>query len=229
VVGAGGLGGPVAFALAAEGVAVRVCDPDVVDLSNLQRQVQFTTADVGRDKAPTLAAELARRGHPGCEGIVGRFDAASAERLAGDADVIVEGSDDPATKLAVGDWAARHARPHVIAGVLRWGGTVFAGAAGTACFRCLFEDAPDDAPSCADAGVVGAACAVVGGLAAIAALDLVGGRLDDAGSILVIDDLRRGLSPRRARFSIRPGCPKHSDHTTSSVVTDTVPSKRMMR
>jgi adenylyltransferase/sulfurtransferase len=97
----------------------------------------------------------------------------------------------------------------VIAGVLRWGGTIFSGAAGSACFRCLFEDAPEDGPTCADAGVIGAACAVIGGLAARAALDLLHGRTDDAGSILVVDDLRRGLSPRRARFGVRPGCPNH--------------------
>jgi adenylyltransferase/sulfurtransferase len=204
VVGAGGLGGPVAHALVGAGVAVRVCDDDVVDLSNLQRQVWFTTADVGREKAATLAAAL------GCAGVRARFEAATAEALAGDADVLIDGSDDPATKLFVSDWAARHRRAHVIAGVLRWGGTVFSGAAGSACFRCLFEDAPDDAPTCSDAGVLGAACAVLGGLAADAALALLRGDLSDAGSILVVDDLRRGLSPRRARFGVRPTCPNHS-------------------
>ena len=203
MVGAGGLGGPVAFALAAEGVRVRVCDPDVVDLSNLQRQVQFATADVGRAKVDVLAAAV------GGEGVRARFEAATAESLAGDADVVIDGSDDPQTKLAVGDWAAQRGRAHVIAGVLRWGGTVFSGAAGSACFRCLFEDAPDDAPTCADAGVVGGACAVIGGLAAGAALALLRGDHADAGSILVVDDLRRGLSPRRSRFAVRAGCPNH--------------------
>jgi len=149
VVGAGGLGGPVAYALAAAGVRIRVCDPDVVDLSNLQRQVQFTTADVGRAKADAIADELARKGAP-IEAIRARFEPAHAE----DCDMIVEGSDDPATKLAVGDCAIARRLPHVIAGVLLWGGTVFSGAPGAPCFRCLFEDAPDaaDAPTCARGG-----------------------------------------------------------------------------
>lgn len=207
VIGAGGLGGPIVYALAAEGVRVRVCDPDVVDLSNLQRQVQFTTADVGRGKAQALADEAARRGIP-VEPTPFRFDATTADALARDATLLIDGSDDPATKLAVGDWAVAHGRPHVIAGVLRWGGTVFAGAPGSSCFRCLFEDAPTDAPTCAEAGVVGAACAVIGGLAAQAALALLSGDRSGAGSILAIDDLRDpAWGPRRVAFDRRPGCP----------------------
>jgi molybdopterin/thiamine biosynthesis adenylyltransferase len=201
VIGAGGLGGPILYALGAAGVRVRACDPDVVDLSNLQRQVQFTTADVGRPKAAALADEAARRGLD-VEAIGARF---SADLLDG-ADVAIDGSDDPATKLAVGDLCVARGLPHVIAGVLRWSGTVFAGAPGAACFRCLFEDAPDDAPTCAQVGVVGAACAVIGGLAARAALALLAGERQDAGSILVIDDLRTGRPPRQVRFGRRPGC-----------------------
>ena len=207
MVGAGGLGGPIVYALAAEGVRVRVCDDDVVDLSNLGRQVQFTTADVGRGKAEAMAAEAARRGLA-IDAVAARFTPDTAAALAGDAALLVDGSDDPLTKLGVGDWAVAHGRPHVIAGVLRWSGTVFSGAPGSSCFRCLFEDAPDDAPSCAEAGVIGAACAVIGGLAATAALALLSGDRSDAGSILAIDDLRAPTwVPRRIRFGRRPGCP----------------------
>jgi adenylyltransferase/sulfurtransferase len=209
VIGAGGLGGPIVYALAAEGVAVRVCDDDVVDLSNLHRQVQFTTADLGRPKAEALAAEAVRRGHP-IDARAVRFSAATADSLAADADLLIDGSDDPQTKLAVGDWAVAHDRPHVIAGVLRWGGTIFTGAPGSSCFRCLFEDAPTDAPTCADAGVLGAACAILGGLAARAAITLLSGDFSDAGSIAVLDDLRIPTwVPRRVRFDRRPGCPAH--------------------
>jgi molybdopterin/thiamine biosynthesis adenylyltransferase len=208
IVGAGGLGGPLVYALGAAGWRLRVCDDDVVDLSNLQRQVQFITADVGRPKADALADEARRRGIA-LEAVRARFDASTAAALAGDARVLIDGSDDPATKLAVGDWAVAHGRLHVIAGVLRWGGTVFAGAPGRACFRCLFEDAPGEgeAPSCADAGVVGAACAVIGGLAAEVAIALASGDTAGAGSILVVDDLRTAAwPPRRVRFERRPGC-----------------------
>jgi len=207
VVGAGGLGGPIVYALGAAGWRLRVCDDDVVDLSNLQRQVQFTTADVGRAKADALASEAARRGLV-VDAVRARFTRETADALAGAATLLLDGSDDPATKLLVGDWAVAHGRAHVIAGVLRWGGTVFAGSPGSSCFRCLFEAAPDDAPSCADAGVVGAACAVIGGLAAEAALALADGDVSGAGSILVVDDLRTGAwPPRRVRFDRRPGCP----------------------
>jgi molybdopterin-synthase adenylyltransferase len=209
VIGAGGLGGPIVYALAAEGIAVRVCDDDVVDLSNLHRQVQFTTADVGRPKADAIAAEAARRGTP-IDARPVRFSAATADALAADADLLIDGSDDPHTKLAVGDWAVGHRRPHVIAGVLRWGGTIFTGAPGSSCFRCLFEDAPDDAPTCADAGVLGAACAIIGGLAARAAIAMLSGDFSEAGSIAVVDDLRIPTwVPRRVRFDPRPGCPAH--------------------
>jgi molybdopterin-synthase adenylyltransferase len=208
VIGAGGLGGPIVYALAAAGIRLRVCDDDVVELSNLQRQVQFTTADVGRAKTAALADEAARRGFA-IDAVSARFSPATAAVLADGCAIVVDGSDDPATKLAVGDWAIAHRRRHVIAGVLRWGGTVFSGAPGAACFRCLFEDAPgdDEAPTCADAGVVGAACAVIGGLAAEAALALLSGDDAAAGSILVVDDLRPGFAPRRAAFARRPGCP----------------------
>ncbi len=202
MVGAGGLGGPITYALAAARVRVRICDPDVVDLSNLQRQVQFTTADVGRAKADALADEAARRGID-VEPIAARFSGA----LADGCDLLIDGSDDPATKLEVGDWSVAHGRPHVIAGVLRWSGTVFSGAPGHACFRCLFEDAPDDAPTCAQVGVVGAACAVIGGLAARAALALLVGDRTGAGSILVVDDLRVPSPARQVHFERRPGCP----------------------
>ena len=188
-----------------------MCDPDTVDLSNLQRQIQFTTADVGRRKADALADEARRLGLD-VDARAVRFDAASVDALAGDADVLIDGSDDPATKLLVGDWAARRGRAHVIAGVLRWGGNVYSGAAGASCYRCLFEDAPDDAPTCADAGVLGAACAVIGGLAAEAALALARGDLGDAGSILVVDDVRAEAPPRRVRFGVRADCPNHRTH-----------------
>jgi molybdopterin-synthase adenylyltransferase len=207
VVGAGGLGGPIVYALAAAGLRVRVCDDDRVELSNLQRQIQFTAADLGRPKVAALADEVVRRGLPAIEAVTTRFTPASAAALAADAALLIDGSDDPPTKLAVGDQAVAAGRPHVVAGVLRWGGTVFSGAPGAACLRCLFEEAPADAPTCADAGVMGAACAVLGGLAARAALALRAGERSDAGSILVVDDLRGPWAPRRVRFAPRPGCP----------------------
>jgi molybdopterin/thiamine biosynthesis adenylyltransferase len=219
IVGAGGLGGPLAYALAAAGARLTVCDDDRVELSNLQRQVQFTGDDLGRPKAGALAAELARRGGEPVRAVGRRFDPSTAESLAGDADLLIDGSDDADTKFAVADWAVVAGKPYVIAGVLRWGGTVFAGAPAAACYRCLFEAPPTDAPTCADAGVVGAACAVIGGLAARSALALLAGDRSDAGTVLVVDDLRRTAVPRAVRLSPRPGCPSCARRPGSSATS----------
>jgi adenylyltransferase/sulfurtransferase len=206
IVGAGGLGGPVALACAAAGARVAIVDYDVIDVSNLQRQIQFATADVGRAKADALAAAIAARGGDACA-IGGRFDATTADAIAGDATVIVDGSDDPPTKFAVADWATARRKPYVIAAAIGVQGSVMIGAPGAACYRCLFERAPDDAPTCGDAGVLGAAVGAVAGVAAAYALALARGDGAGAGSILVFDDLRAGLIPRVVRFAPRPDCP----------------------
>ena len=187
-----------------------MCDPDRVDLGNLQRQVQFTTADIGRPKVEALADELVRRGAPrgAIRPLAIRFGAGTADRILEGIDVVVEGSDDPATKFAVNDLALARRLPFAIGGVDRYAGQVFAGRPGAACYRCLFESPPtgsDPAPSCADAGVLGAAVAVIGGLLARTALDLARGA--PGGELLVVDDTGAGSPPRKVRYNPRPGCP----------------------
>ena len=200
IIGAGGLGGPIARALAAAGCRLRIADFDRVELSNLQRQVQFTTADVGASKARVLADAL------GAVAIETRFEPSTAEEIVGDADAIVDGTDSPETKFAVTDLAVARGLPYVIASALRYGGNVFRGAPETACYRCLFEEPDGDAPTCADAGILGPVCACIGGLAARDILALVRGDRGDAGTILVVDDLRRGYRPRVVSFRPRAGC-----------------------
>jgi adenylyltransferase/sulfurtransferase len=207
VVGAGGLGGPVAFALAAGGLELTLVDPDHVEVSNLHRQLQFTAAAVGMPKADALRDALVAAGHRAITAHATRWEPARAEELGGDADVIVDGTDDPVTKFAVADWAVTVGRPYVIAAALRYGGTVMIGAPGHACYRCLFEAPPDDAPTCADAGVLGPIVAAIGGVAAAAALGLARGDRRHAGTILAFEDLRRSATARIARFRPRPGCP----------------------
>ncbi len=201
VVGAGGLGGPMAIALADGGVEVTVLDGDVVELSNLHRQVHFTMADLGAPKATALAGRIGAR----ARGLVERFTADRADALAGDADLLVDGSDDPATKFLVADWARARGRPYAIAAALRYGGNVFTGAGDAACYRCLFEEPPDDAPTCGDAGVLGPLVGWIGGVAAERALRLAAGDATVAGRIWVLDDLRRG-GPRELAITRRPGC-----------------------
>ena len=202
VVGAGGLGGPIALALAGDGVEVTVCDPDVVELSNLHRQVAFAMADLGASKAERLAAIIGASG-----GVArahrGRFEPVTAAALIEGVDLVVDGSDDPATKFLVADVAGAAGLAHVIASAVGLGGNVFAGAPGADCYRCLFEDVPDEAPTCADAGVLGPLVAWLGGAAAARALALLAGPHDVAGTIWIVEGAGR---PRTVRLARRPGC-----------------------
>ena len=203
VVGAGGLGGPIALALAADGVEVAVCDADVVELSNLHRQIAFTAADLGAGKAARLVDVIGASGGRATAHAV-RFEAATAAALMRDVDLIVDGSDDPDTKFLVADLAGAAGLPYVIASALGLGGNVFAGAPGAACYRCLFESPPADAPTCADAGVLGPVVAWIGGAAAERGLRLLAGERGDAGSIWIVDGI--GAPARTLRLERRPGC-----------------------
>jgi molybdopterin-synthase adenylyltransferase len=202
IVGAGGLGGPIALALGAAGLELAIYDHDTVELSNLHRQIQFTTADLGRRKAACLAGLVIARGGA-AQGIPQRWEPETGAAC----DLIVDASDDPVTKFAVADWAVANGRAYVIASALRYGGNVMAGAPGVACYRCLFEEPATDQPSCADAGILGPVVGAIGGVAAALALGLVRGVRTFAGTLFAFDDLRAVAEPRVVRFAPRPGCP----------------------
>jgi len=204
LIGAGGLGGPIALSLAAAGIELVIVDPDVIELSNLHRQLQFTTQDLGQPKATRLAGLVVARGGV-ARGVVARWHAESADEHALDADLLVDASDDPETKFAATDWAVANGRAYVIAAALRYGGNVMAGAPGFACYRCLFEE-PGEAPTCADAGVLGPVVGAIGGLAAAIGIGLARGDRRLAGTLVALDDLRAD-APRFIRFSPREGCP----------------------
>ncbi len=203
IVGAGGLGGPIAFALGGAGLELSIVDPDVVELSNLHRQIQFTAADIGHAKAPLLAAAVVARGGR-ARGYQLAWRAEDAHELAGD--LIVDASDSPTTKFAVADWAVATGQPYVIAAALRFGGNAFAGAPGSACYRCLFEE-PAIAETCDGAGVLGPVVGAIGGVAAALALGLSYGEHGHAGSIFTFDDLRTSTEPRIVKLAPRAGCP----------------------
>jgi molybdopterin/thiamine biosynthesis adenylyltransferase len=205
VVGAGGLGGPIALALGRAGLELVIVDHDQVELSNLHRQIQFTSVDLGQPKAMRLAGVIVARGGV-ARGQVTRWTPGNADELGADADVVIDASDDPETKFAVADWAVARGRCYVIASALRYGGNVMAGAPGAACFRCLFESTVD-APSCADAGVLGPVVGAIGGVAAALAIALARGDRTLAGALLAFEDLRRSPDPRIVRFAPRVGCP----------------------
>ncbi|NVB78938.1 MAG: hypothetical protein HOV81_11120 [Kofleriaceae bacterium] len=213
VVGAGGLGGPLALALGAAGVELVIVDHDTVELSNLHRQIQFTASDIGKSKATVLASAVVAAGGK-ARGYQTKWTAEDADDISGDCDLIVDGCDDPATKFAVADWAVATGKPYVIAAALRYGGNVLVGAPGHACYRCLFEE-PVDAATCAAAGVLGPVVGVIGGVAAALAIGLARGDSSHAGSIFVFDDLRRSRDPRIVRFEPRAGCPSCTQRKAS--------------
>ena len=223
VIGAGGLGSPVALALTggpptarpARLAGLTLIDADVVELSNLHRQLLHGERDRGRRKVDSAADRLAARAPAvPCERLAQRLDGECAPALIAAHDLVVEGSDDLGTKFLVNDLALRLGVPAVIGGVVRFSGQIVtvlpAGAAGgpVGCYRCLFEEPPPDgtATSCQQAGVLGPACGLVGGLMAAEAMRILTGAAPlYAGAVLTLDLLRWRL--RQIKLPPRPGCP----------------------
>jgi molybdopterin/thiamine biosynthesis adenylyltransferase len=176
VVGCGGLGGPAALFLAAAGVGrIRLPDPDRLELDNLHRQVAFRTADIGRPKAELLAEEL-RRLNPLvlAEPMVAKVSEGSVDTILEGADLVLECSDDPATKFLVNEWCVRQGTALVVGGAIRFSGQLVVVAPGAACYRCLFLGPPAQAAaSCREAGVIGPLVGVVGALQALEGMKLV--------------------------------------------------------
>lgn len=207
IVGAGGVGGPAALYLAAAGVGrLAIIDDDRVALSNLQRQVMFATADIGRPKVEAAAARLtALNPHVEVEAIDARLTADMAPALIGRFDLVVDGTDDFATRLAVNAACVAKGRPLVSGALGRWTGQVGL-FEGRPCYRCLIAEAPPDAETCARVGVIGALAGVVGSMAALEAIKrLTGAGEPLTGRLLLYD----GLSgqARTVRVAPDPDCP----------------------
>ena len=207
-IGIGGLGCPAALALARAGVGtIGLCDDDVVERSNLHRQILFCDSDVGKSKL-VVAARALREGVPGLRVNTHdkRLSPAGAMALVREYDIVLEGSDNFATKFLAADACALAGVPVVHASAVRWVGTVLAvGARGRPCYRCVFEDAPTDGvPNCAEAGVMGPVVGVVAAAQVDLALALLDGR--GGGGTLVAFDGRTD-SLRRHAVASREDCP----------------------
>jgi len=210
IIGAGGLGCPAALALGAAGARrIGVVDDDRVDASNLHRQILFDDKDVGDLKVVAFARALARR-FPALDVVTHavRFDVTNARELISAYDVIIDGSDNFATKFLANDAAVLARRPLVHAAAVGTGGqlmTVPAG--GRPCYRCLFEEppAPGVGPSCAEAGVLGPVPGVLGALAGVEASLLLRGQAPAfVGRLLQYDST--GMTLRAVSFNPNPGC-----------------------
>ncbi|KAG8347838.1 putative ThiF family [Trypanosoma vivax] len=215
LVGAGGLGSTIALFLAAAGVGeLCIVDFDLVELSNLHRQVIHTTERVGLPKAES-AARSCRALNPEIKvrTVAVPFSPANAEQLVSNFDVVVDGTDNVSARYVVNDAAARQRRPLVSGSALRWEGqlSVYCSGETVPCYRCLFPSPPPPAAtgSCNNTGVAGPVPGCIGCLQALETLKLLSGAGDVlAGRMLLFDGLRmrvRIVSLRKRQINC-PAC-----------------------
>jgi len=215
VVGAGGLGAPAAFYLAAAGVGrLRIVDDDVVERSNLQRQIIHADAAIGSPKVESARARLlALNPYIEVEAVARRVTSANVDALMEGVDVVLDGSDNFPLRYLLNDACIKHARPLVYAAIERFDGQVGVFDAGrrrgqAPCYRCLFPEPPppEFAPNCAQAGVIGVLPGLAGVIQATEVLKLlleIGQPL--AGRLLRFDAL--GMRFRETRVHPDPDCP----------------------
>jgi len=224
LVGAGGLGAPTALYLAAAGVGeIGLVDFDSVDLSNLQRQVLYTTEDVGRPKL-VAAKERIESLNPGTRVVPyeSRFTSENALTILAPYDIVVDGTDNFPTRYLVNDAAVLLGKPNVYGSVYRFEGqvSVFDARHGP-CYRCLYPEPPppDLVPSCAEAGVLGVLPGLIGLLQATETVKLILGQGEPlTGRLLLFDAL--GLRFRELKLKKNPHCVLCSPHATQKGLID---------
>ncbi len=224
LVGAGGLGSPAAQYLAAAGIGkLGIVDGDVVELSNLQRQVLHDTPSVGRPKTESAQLRIARL-NPDVrvEQHQVRLDSANALGILEGWDVVVDGSDNFPTRYLVNDACVLLGIPFVYGAVFRFEGqaSVFAHPSGP-CYRCLFRDPPppDAVPSCSEAGVLGVLPGLVGTIQATEAIKLILGIGDPlVGRLLLVDSL--SMQFREVELRRDPDCAVCGDEPTVTALID---------
>ena len=224
LVGAGGLGSPAALYLAAAGIGtLGIVDDDVVDVSNLQRQILHGTAALGSPKTDSAAARIADlnpdvtvRPHRT------RLDSTNARAIIRDYDLVLDGSDNFPTRYLVNDACVLEGVPLVYGSIYRFEGQLsLFGTAGGPCYRCLFAEppAPELVPSCVDAGVLGVLPGIIGVLQALEAIKWIAGIGESAVGRLVLFD---ALALRFREIAIRrdPACAACGDAPTITGLID---------
>jgi molybdopterin/thiamine biosynthesis adenylyltransferase/rhodanese-related sulfurtransferase len=211
VVGAGGLGSPALLYLASAGVGtIGLVDFDPVDVTNLHRQILYTDADVGGSKTRAAAARVREANpHVHVETYDTRLTSHNALEIGGDYDIIVDGTDNFATRYLVNDTAVLLGKTNVYASVLRFEGqaSVFAAPNGP-CYRCLFRDPPPPGliPNCAEAGVLGVLPGIMGSIQASETIKLITGAGSPlVGRLLLFDALAMRFRTMEVRRD--PECP----------------------
>ncbi len=224
IIGAGGLGAPVALYLAAAGVGtLGLVDADQVDMSNLQRQVIHHTADVGRDKV-TSAANKLRAINPDVRinEFRQRAEAANIFELIKDYDFVVDGTDNFGSKFLINDACVLGGKPFSHAGILRFDGQLMTiRPRETACYRCVFRAPPPPraVPSCSAAGVLGAVAGVVGSLQATETLKFLLG-LDGLLTDSLLTWNARTMDFRKVKLKRNPHCEVCGDAPSITAPTD---------
>jgi molybdopterin/thiamine biosynthesis adenylyltransferase/rhodanese-related sulfurtransferase len=215
LIGAGGLGSPAAFYLAAAGIGtLRIADDDVVDRSNLQRQILHTEARIGVSKVQSAAAALsALNPRARIEPVAERITSDNVERVLEGVDVAIDGADNFPVRYLLNDACVKLGKPLVYGAVHRFEGQASVFDAGrrrgqAPCYRCLFPEPPppEDAPNCSEAGVLGVLPGVIGMLQATEAIKLALGIGESlAGRLLHFDAL--AMRFRETRLAPDPDCP----------------------
>ncbi len=216
VLGLGGLGCPAALALATEAkaralpLALRLCDDDVVDRSNLARQTLYRPDDVGRRKVDAAADALGRRAPDApleLEKVHEKFNQSTENNLLDGIHWVLDGTDSPETRFLANDRALARGVPLIHGAALGWAGQLLSIRPGGPCLRCLFEGPPPPGtiPACSEAGVAGPLCALVGATMAAEALRGISGQpLRAQGKLLRWDGLRG--TARAIPVPRDPGC-----------------------
>jgi len=224
LIGTGGLGAPLGLYLAAAGVGkLGLVDFDVVDFTNLQRQVTFGSSDVGKHKTEAARARLGSL-NPDIqiETFETKLDSSNALELFKDFDIIVDGTDNFPTRYLVNDACVLLGKPNVYGSIFRFEGqaTVFGMPEGP-CYRCLYPEPPPPGlvPSCAEGGVLGVLPGIVGSIQAMETIKLILGRGDNlVGRLLLFDAL--GMKFRELKLRKNPNCPMCGSHRTIHQLID---------
>lgn len=224
IIGAGGLGCPVGYYLAAAGVGtIGLIDNDTVEMSNLQRQIAHSTKTLGLLKIDSAKATFeALNPDVTVVGIRERVNKDNILGLLKDYDVVVDGSDNFPTRYLVNDACVLLRKPLVSGAILRFEGQVTTIVPGEGhCYRCLFEEMPPAGlvPSCQEAGVIGAIPGVVGSLQAIEVIKLILGKGEALKNTLLIYDALRTIF-RRVKVPKNPDCPVCGEHPTITELQD---------
>src|SRR5688572_3426513 len=224
-IGAGGLGSPIGMYLAAAGIRkIGIVDFDTVDFSNLQRQILHTTKDVGRSKAES-AKETINQLNPDVQVVIHntRITSENALDLIRQYDIVVDGTDNFPTRYLTNDACVLLKKPNVYGSIFRFEGqaSVFAPHLGGPCYRCLYPEPPPPgmAPSCAEAGVVGALPGIIGTMQAIETIKLIlGVGTPLIGRLLQYDALEQ--SWRQLKLRKDPSCPLCGPNPTVTELID---------